>query len=365
MAEKIALYHRVMRHEDFEKAAKDLFDLLKTAQIKYPNMDRILYVDIDDHKNSAGGFDHDMLELQREFGVGFLGQFFSEVHFPLIDFTNPNQQCNDIPAGLGIFSPEIQTNHQLNGLYIENYSNTEFISEPDICKYLQKVHDFLIAYRDFDLDCMIRENNQNSRNTHLRMWKNHISELINELYNALIFGNLFSVSAMTRTLIECFVYFSILCQSENEQLIHHWYICNVCCTQKIDNTLQDMIQKYCQANDLDFKTMWNTYSQDPRNKRWLRQVIPNGTLDFKAYCNYLNDLHIYEDYESACSFVHGQDLTSKTLPFTFYHSICYRFDMMMLYVFRTIRLFPLNEALDAQLSNLEDELIAVSEKYFK
>ena len=126
-----------------------------------------------------------------------------------------------------------------------------------------------------------------------------------------------------------------------------------------------MIQKYCQANDLDFKTMWNTYYQDPRNKRWLRQVIPNGALDFKAYCNYLKELHIYEDYESACSFVHGQDLTSKTLPFTFYHSICYRFDMMMLYVFRTIRLFPLNEALDAQLSNLEDELIAVSEKYFK
>ena len=365
MEDKIILYHRVMRRENFEKATRDLFDLLKTAQVKSPNIDRILYVDIDGHKNSKGGFDHDMFELQQDFGIGFLGKFFSEVHFPLIDFINPNPQCNDIPAGLSIFSPDNQTNNQLHDLYIENYSNTEFISEPDIYEYLQKVHDFLLEYRDFDLDCMIHEDNQNPQNSHLRIWKTHISELINELYNALVFGNLFSVSAMTRTLIECFVFFSILCQSKNDQLIHHWYICNVCCTQKIDNTLQDMIQKYCGANNLDFKTMWNTYSKDPRNKRWLRQVIPNGTLDFRAYCNYLEDPHIYEDYESACSFVHGQDLASKIRPFIFYHSICYRFDMMMLYIFRTIRLFPLTESLDMQLTDLEDELITVSEKYFK
>lgn len=112
MADKIALYHRVMRRENFEKAAKDLFDLLKTAQVKCPNMDRILYVDIDGHKNSEGGFDHDMFELQKDFGIGFLGKFFSEVHFPLIDFINPNPQCNDIPAGLSIFSPENQSNNQ-------------------------------------------------------------------------------------------------------------------------------------------------------------------------------------------------------------------------------------------------------------
>ena len=42
MEDKIALYHRVYRREDFEKAAKDLFDLLKSAQVKYPNVDRIL-----------------------------------------------------------------------------------------------------------------------------------------------------------------------------------------------------------------------------------------------------------------------------------------------------------------------------------
>lgn len=366
MEDSIILYHRVMRRENFEKAAKDLFDLLRIAQVKSPNINRILYVDIDDHKNSKGGFDHDMFELQQDFGVGFLGKFFSEVHFPLIDFINPNPQCNDIPADLSIFSPDNQANTQLNDLYIENYSNTEFISEPEIYKYLQKVHDFLIAYRNFDIDCMIHEDNQNPKNMHIRMWKNHISELINELYNALVFGNLFSVAAMTRTLIECFVYFSILDQPGNEQLIHHWYICNLCYSQKDSDTLCNKVQEYCQLSSLDFKEMWKTYSTNPSTKRWLKPLMPQDkSLNFETYCNYLKEPQIYKDYESACSFVHGQDLTSKTQPFTFYHSICHRFDMMMLYIFRTLRLFPLTELLDAQLTNLENELITVSKKYFK
>lgn len=365
MADKIALYHRIMRRENFEKAAKDLFGLLKSAQVKCPNMDRILYVDIDGHKNSKGGYDRDMFELQRDFGIGFLGKFFTEVHFPLIDFENPKPQCNDIPAKLEIFSPENKSNDQLNELYIENYSNTEFISEPDVYNYLQKVHDFLIEYRGYDFDCMIYEDNQNPKNLHIRLWKNHISELINELYNAFIYGNLISITAMTRTLIECFVYYSILIQPGNEQLIHHWYICNMCYTQKDSDTLRKMIQEYCRINLLDFNEMWNIYAKDPNTKRWLKQVISDGSLNFQSYCNYLGDAHINEDYKSACAFVHGQDIASKIMPFTFYVSICYRFNMMMLYIFRTIRLFPLNEALETKITDLEDELILLLEKYYR
>ena len=63
--------------------------------------------------------------------------------------------------------------------------------------------------------------------------------------------------------------------------------------------------------------------------------------------------------------VHGQDLTSKIMPFTFYVSICYRFNMMMLYIFRTIRLFPLNESLEIQLTDLEDKLIPLLGKYYR
>ena len=102
----IALYHRIMRRENFEKAAKDLFTLLKSAQVKFPNEDRILYVKIDGHKNSAGGYDSDMFELQKDFGLGFLGKYFAEVHFPLGGFINSKPQCNDIPEKLEIFNPK-------------------------------------------------------------------------------------------------------------------------------------------------------------------------------------------------------------------------------------------------------------------
>ena len=65
--EKIAIYHRVYRRENFEKAAKDLFGLIRMAQKRKPNVERILYVDIDGHRNAVGGYDADMQELQIEF----------------------------------------------------------------------------------------------------------------------------------------------------------------------------------------------------------------------------------------------------------------------------------------------------------
>lgn len=82
----VAIYHRIMRRENFETAAKDLFRLLAEAQKKEPGRKRVLYLDIDGHKNQAGGFDEDMFELQRHFIVEFLFPYFSEVHIPLGSF---------------------------------------------------------------------------------------------------------------------------------------------------------------------------------------------------------------------------------------------------------------------------------------
>lgn len=42
---------------------KILIHLLADVQEKNPDMSRILYVDIDGHRNQNGGFDKDMLEL--------------------------------------------------------------------------------------------------------------------------------------------------------------------------------------------------------------------------------------------------------------------------------------------------------------
>ena len=72
---------------------------------------------------------------------------------------------------LEIFSPENRCDNQLNKLYIENYSNTEFVSEADVYSYMSKVHDFLIKYRNFDFDCMIYEDNHDAKNLHIRTWK--------------------------------------------------------------------------------------------------------------------------------------------------------------------------------------------------
>ena len=363
MGEAIALYHRVMRRENFEKAAKDLFDLLRSAQANYPNTDRILYVDIDGHKNSAGGYDNDMYELQKDFGLGLLGKYFIEIHFPLGDFINSKPQRNDIPTKLEIFSSENKKDSQLDDLYIENYSNTEFISEPDVYDYIKKVHNFLLEFQSFDLDCIINSGNQINENHNFRLWKNHISELTVELYNSFIYGNLLTVTAMTRTLIECFVYFSILSSQENNGVIHEWYLCSLCNSMKNDPTkLEEYFKVYCNLNSLNFEEKWDLYNKKPNANKWLKQLGLEPT--FKGACNFLNDEHIYQDFESACSFVHGQDISSKTAPFRFYVSICYRFNMMMLYIFRTIRLFSLNNSLEDQLISLEDELIELLEKYY-
>lgn len=120
---KTALYHRIMRRESFEKAAKDLFQLLVLAQNKTPDTPRILYVDIDGHRNENGGFDSDMLELQKEFGLGFLLPYFTEVHFPLVTKKNTKPQRNDIPDKLEIYNAGDRKDDRLRELCIENYSN--------------------------------------------------------------------------------------------------------------------------------------------------------------------------------------------------------------------------------------------------
>ncbi|WNS42284.1 hypothetical protein [Paenibacillus sp. MMS20-IR301] len=97
----IAIYHVVKRKEGFEKSAEILFTLVKNAQEKYPNKNRMIYLDIEGHKNKDGGFDHDLFELQKEFILGFLMQFISEVSMPLGRFKNENQK-NDVPDGLNI-----------------------------------------------------------------------------------------------------------------------------------------------------------------------------------------------------------------------------------------------------------------------
>lgn len=96
----VALYHVIYKHEGFEESAQNLFKLVQQAQRLSPGKKRKLYMDIEGHRIKDGGFDADMLELQKEFLPCFLSPYLSEIHCPLVDETNPKPQENDIPLTL-------------------------------------------------------------------------------------------------------------------------------------------------------------------------------------------------------------------------------------------------------------------------
>lgn len=95
----IALYHIIKSNENFNTAVNHIFQLIRTAQEKHPNKPRLVYIDIEGHKNSKGGFDTDMLEFQTEFACGFLMQYITELSIPLVEgkLRNNKGQINDIP----------------------------------------------------------------------------------------------------------------------------------------------------------------------------------------------------------------------------------------------------------------------------
>jgi hypothetical protein len=102
-----AIYYSVKAHETFETAAQRLFELVQKAQRTRPGRRRIIYLDIEGHRNARGGFDDDMLELQERFLIGFLGEFVAELGLPLGHVVNPNGQRDDLPEHLEIrASPE-------------------------------------------------------------------------------------------------------------------------------------------------------------------------------------------------------------------------------------------------------------------
>lgn len=100
---KVAVYHVVFEEEDFVVAAKMLHKLIYTAQKKNPNQPRVLYLDIDGHRNKLGGFDNDMFELQTNFMEKCIMPYLTEAHLPLATIINKKLQKNDIPDEVEIF----------------------------------------------------------------------------------------------------------------------------------------------------------------------------------------------------------------------------------------------------------------------
>ena len=107
--EGIAIYHVVYKDEDFEKSACILMDLIAEAQKTAPGKKRILFLDIDGHRNSDGVFDRDMFELQSKYILSFLAPYLSEIYLPLGHMKNNNLQNNDVPDKVLIQDDEKST----------------------------------------------------------------------------------------------------------------------------------------------------------------------------------------------------------------------------------------------------------------
>ncbi len=103
----LALYHIVYKHETFEQAARALVDLVAFSQRESPKAPRALFLDIEGHRNPEGGFDHDMFELQKEFLIGYLLQFVTEIRTPLYHVRNNEEQRDDVPEGIYIDGQEV------------------------------------------------------------------------------------------------------------------------------------------------------------------------------------------------------------------------------------------------------------------
>lgn len=150
---------------------------------------------------------------------------------------------------------------------------------------MKDVSDFLKGYNESA--CWNYECNEFDGSGYLKMWQKHINELIIELFNSFIYGNFLSVAAMTRTLIECYVFVAIMKKEQSQKLLDEWWICNVIHKIKPNKNVEvaeaqvDYIKKYCQERAINFEEKWKYYTEDARqNNGWLRELMKDKGIVF-------------------------------------------------------------------------------------
>ncbi len=103
----VSIYYIVEPDTTFERAAREVFALIKEAQERYPDWPRVLYLDVHGHRGSFAGFDADFFEFQQEFLLGAIGPFLTAIDMPLTGgLVNPESQRNDLPDRLRIADAE-------------------------------------------------------------------------------------------------------------------------------------------------------------------------------------------------------------------------------------------------------------------
>ena len=99
----VAIYHVVAPEDSFERAAQDVFGLLRDAEARFPGWPRAFYVDVAGHEGDAGGFDPDFYEFQQDFWFATVAPFVQVFETPLTGpLANPEPQRNDVPDRLNI-----------------------------------------------------------------------------------------------------------------------------------------------------------------------------------------------------------------------------------------------------------------------
>ncbi len=365
----IAIYHRVMRREGFEESAKILLNLVRDAQEKNPGELRVLYLDIDDHRNEAGGFDDEMFELQQEFILGFLMSFLSEVHMPLVSASNPREQNNEIPDELLFFNfdkNKADEPDELASLYIENYSNTEFVSEESVYAYLKQASEFLIQMHS--VHPMHSSRGEEGKPNWRFYWHSYLMDLMTELFDGFVLGNLISVSAMTRTLIESYAYISLFEGDEKGELVRRWYVSGVFSVAKMaperdKKKALALVKDCCESMYVPYKEIKEDRRQGGDNA-WLEPLFGKQRISFRDICDYLDDQDMNDDYCRACSFIHGQDITTKVSPFTYYSTIYGKLYLMMDYILKVAHLlFLAEEAIQERAERLREGLYSLGTEY--
>lgn len=249
--------------------------------------------------------------------------------------------------------------------------------------YLEHFSEFLRIYQEQERWCRADQTAEDKEIDFMQLWYKHLKEIIIELFNNFIHGNLLSVAAMTRTLIECYVYISILIQEQNPKLKEDWFLCSLMKKVRDADSLKstekdgimEQIKTYCNVRGCDFSEVYGRFYEGEENKNkkkkyisdneWLSDIIKEKSITFKKVCEYLGKDSIYKDYQALCTFVHGQDAYTKMLPFTFYSSIYEKMLLMSIYTFESIRLFEIDDELENTIQNLEEELYKLGEEYLK
>jgi hypothetical protein len=98
----VSLYHVVEKDDDFRSAAGRVFGMIKEAQERYPDWQRVFYLDVNGHDGDRAGFDADFFEFQQEFMVVALGPFLTALDMPIVSVWNPEPQRNDLPDAIAI-----------------------------------------------------------------------------------------------------------------------------------------------------------------------------------------------------------------------------------------------------------------------